>query len=61
MMTRKHYVEVAGILAGDLATAANEGERLKVRGIALSLADVFKRDNARFDRQRFYDAVGIQA
>lgn len=60
-MSRKHYVEVAAILAGDLATASNEGERNKVRGIALSLADMFKRDNSRFDRERFYAAVGIDA
>lgn len=58
-MTRKHYIKVAGILAGDLASSANEGERNKVKGIALSLADMFKQDNSNFDRQRFYDAVGI--
>ena len=58
-MTKKHFVEIAAILAGDLATAANDGERNKVRGIALSMADMFKRVNPNFDRERFYAAVGI--
>jgi hypothetical protein len=59
-MTRKHFVRIAGILAGDLATCSTEGERLKVRGIALSLADMFLQENSNFDRQRFYAAVGIE-
>lgn len=58
-MTRKHYRQFAEILAADLAVAATDAERRVVRNIALSLADVLKRDNSRFDRQRFYDAVGI--
>lgn len=58
-MTRQHYVKVAGILAGDLATCTTEQERRKVRGIALSLADMFAQDNSRFDRSRFYTAVGM--
>jgi len=58
-MTAKDYRAIAAILAGDLATAANEGERLKVRGIALSLADYFAQTNARFDRTTFYAAVGV--
>ena len=60
MMTRKNYREVAAILAGDLATCTTPAERQKVRGITLSLADMFKRDNSRFDRDRFYEAVGIE-
>lgn len=58
-MSRKHYVKVAAILAGDLATCANDAERNKVKGIAHSLADMFKQDNSAFDRDRFYSAVGM--
>lgn len=58
-MSRKDYVAIAEVLSGDLATAANPGEAFKVTGIAKSLADVFKRDNPNFDRQRFYAAVGF--
>jgi hypothetical protein len=58
-MTRKHFEAIAAVLAGDYASAANAGERNKVRGIALSLADVFAGTNPRFNRSRFYVAVGL--
>lgn len=58
-MTRKHYVRIAAILAGDLAICANDGERQRVRGITLSLADVMAQDNGAFDRARFYVAAGL--
>lgn len=58
-MSRKHYREVAAVLAGDLATCETDGERRKVAKIACSLSDVFKRDNGNFDRQRFYTACGL--
>jgi hypothetical protein len=54
-----NYRAIAEILAGDLATSATPEERRKVRGITLSLADYFARDNERFVRDRFYAAVGI--
>lgn len=60
-MSRKHYTAIAAIIAGDYATAANDGERNKVRAIALSLADVFARENAGFNRDRFYAACGINS
>ncbi len=58
-MSRKHYIAVAAILAGERALATTDAERRNVDNIARSLADVFKRDNGRFDRQRFYDACGM--
>ncbi len=58
-MSRKHYVAVASVLAADRAIARTDGERRVIDNIARSLADVFKRDNGRFDRQRFYVACGI--
>ena len=60
-LSRKHYVKVAAILAGDLATSNTDAERRKVRAIALSLADMFAQDNAAFNRSRFYTACGIGA
>lgn len=58
-MNSSDYAAIAAVLAGDLATSTTRAERLKVRGIALSLADYFMRENPRFVRTRFYDAVGI--
>jgi hypothetical protein len=59
-MTKKHYRQIAEILAADLAIAATDAERRVVANITRSLADVLKRDNSNFDRQRFYAAVGIR-
>jgi hypothetical protein len=56
-MSRKHYVEIAAVLAGDYTVAGSDAQRLTVRNIAFSLADVFVKDNSRFDRRRFYGAV----
>ena len=55
-MTRKHYREIADILSGEYAIADAEG-RTVVENITASLADVLKRDNSRFDLQRFYMAA----
>lgn len=58
-MTRKHYVAVAAILAGERALATTDEQRRMTDNIARSIADVFKRDNGRFDRERFYAACGM--
>lgn len=61
-MSRKHYTEVAEILAAEIAVNRdNMSVTLAIRNVALSLADMFKRDNGNFDRQRFYAACGIEA
>ena len=60
-MSRKHYVKVAAILAAERALATSEPERRTIDNRARSLADVFKADNGRFDRQRFYDAADVDA
>ncbi len=60
-MSRKHYVAVAAVLAGERAMARDDHERRTVDNIARSVADVFKQDNGRFDRQRFYAAVGMES
>lgn len=59
MMSRKHYIKFAAILAGDYATCETDGERRKVVGIALSMSDVFKQDNPNFDRTRFLAACNL--
>jgi hypothetical protein len=58
-MSRKHYVRVAGILAGELALSTTDKERQRVKNMAHSLADIFKQDNSAFDRQRFMTASGF--
>lgn len=60
MMTRKHFTEIANVLAGDLATA-KISERHKVRCITLSLADVCAKSNPNFDRSKFYIAAGLDS
>ena len=68
--SRKLYTEIANVLAGEGALAthmllADEHSvpgtvRLaQVKSIAWSLADKLAQDNPSFDRQRFYDAVGL--
>ena len=55
-MSRKHYIQVAKVLAAEYAISGPTA-KIAVRNIAYSLADAFCQDDARFDRQRFYDAV----
>ena len=57
-MSRKHYVEIAAILRAEHAISRSTETKVAVRNIAHSLADVFARDSDRFDRARFYAAVG---
>lgn len=52
-MTKKDYEAVASTLA------TVDGEAMTVASIACGLADVFARDNVRFDRDRFLTACGI--
>ena len=60
-MSRKHYVKVADILSAEHAitpdgeTAAHKA----IDNVTMSIADVFKQDNANFDRQRFYTAAWL--
>jgi hypothetical protein len=71
-MSRKDYVRMAAMIAGEYAmarhlagctdrTVATDASIILVReldNITRSLADILKQDNSRFDRQRFYDAAG---
>lgn len=60
-MSRKHYTEVAQILANRFIGHGgdrNPAARAMIEGIADDMADMFTRDNPRFDRGRFMEAVG---
>jgi hypothetical protein len=59
-MSRKDYVALAAVIAGEVACAGGNKYKLRTASnVARSMADVFKRDNSRFDRQRFYTACGL--
>jgi len=61
-MTRKHFEDIAAIIAGDLASHRNTPiAYYAIRNVALSLADQFRRENPRFDRVRFLKACGLTA
>jgi len=59
-MTARNYDAIGAILAGELAIHRhNELATQVVTNICYSMADYFARTNPRFDRSRFYKAVGI--
>ena len=60
-MSRKHYTEAASILATERDRSSDSPRTLATLDrVARDLADMFKRDNGRFDRARFYAACGIE-
>jgi len=63
-MSRKHYVEVARLIADEIESASPLFERSRINGasnIARGLADMFAADNGHFDRQRFYFAAALDS
>ena len=58
MMTRKDYIATADILDTLVATATEESMPSILDAID-EFADMFKRDNERFDRTRFLNACGV--
>ena len=58
MMTRKDYVATAEILDTLAATATDESMPNVLDAIE-EFANMFKRDNERFDRTRFLNACGV--
>ncbi len=61
-MSKKDYEKFAALFAGEMAQANHSGawsEVMAVRNIIYSSADIFARDNPRFDRERFYEASGL--
>lgn len=62
-MTRKDYIKVADMLAGEFALARHDntvGAVAALRNVTFGIADIFAQDNPRFDRQRFYTAAGLE-
>ncbi len=53
MMTRKHYVKFARMIAEML-------DRVEARRMAEALCEEFSTDNPRFDRSRFLTACGLE-
>lgn len=49
-MSSKDHIAIGNVLAGEWATSHSDS----IWRATLSIADVFKQDNARFDRTRFY-------
>jgi hypothetical protein len=65
-MSKNLFVRMAALFAGEMAAmtylpSQRQGERLRVRGIILSTADIFAQGNERFDREKFYLASGLTA
>jgi hypothetical protein len=56
MMTRKDYVATAEILSD----WADVMDYETLYALAKDFADYFSSDNERFDRKRFFSAVGIE-
>ena len=64
-MSRKDYVSAAKVIADEVETPRGtgrptwEGASIACENIARGLADMFKTDNSRFDRSRFYNACKL--
>jgi hypothetical protein len=56
-MTRKHYREIAEVLREQYRWTKGTDAEQVVRVTASELATICKRDNPRFDRARFMDAI----
>lgn len=54
MMTRKHYIKFARMIAEML-------DRSEARRMAFALCEEFGADNPRFDRSRFLKACGLES
>jgi hypothetical protein len=60
-MTKKDYAAITNILREEREKTSYGimGRRIAVDSITRSLADVFAQDTPRFDRSKFYAAVGV--
>lgn len=59
-MSRKDYIKIASILDAEAALAVEPETVARIANITRSIADVFKQDNPRFDRDSFYAAAGLE-
>jgi hypothetical protein len=58
-MSRKHFIALAEIYAAELSIVGTVAEAYTVRNLILSTADMCKRANTSFKRERFYAACGL--
>jgi hypothetical protein len=58
-VSSKTYIQVAELLAYRRLAARGNGSR-QVTHITAGLADIFEKDNPQFDRERFYNAIGVR-
>lgn len=64
-MSRKHYREVAVLLATEIAPVREQQSESEIatfkamKRVAKGMAHMFKEDNGQFDYQRFYEAAGL--
>ena len=56
-MSRKDFIAIADVLAGQWAVETSREAKLCVWTTTLSMADMCARGNERFDREKFYAAV----
>lgn len=66
MMTKKNYEAIAQTISDEFEATMSKSSPDFIRGAAYgveetakSLADYFKRDNPRFDREKFLAACGL--
>lgn len=60
MASKKIYVQVAGLLAGERALYAGHKTELRLLdNLTHSLGDIFTQDSMAFDRDKFYAAAGL--
>lgn len=64
-MTKKDYIKIAECFHGEVRYCQGDSDvnwqcRYTLRGLAKKIADVFKADNPRFDRDRFEAACGFR-
>lgn len=58
-LSKKHYEEVAAIIAYRLSRAQSPDEVSGIEGVAMDLVHMFANDNSQFDRDRFREACGL--
>jgi len=59
MFTKQHYEQVAQVIKNTRDKYAGLAPIIQDE-LAIKLADVFEKDNPRFDRDRFYLACGVK-
>jgi hypothetical protein len=61
-VSRKDFIALAEVLAAELSIRRDQPEAEDaVRCVILSTADVCKRSNSNFKRDKFYQACGLDA